>query len=214
MSDSNIGSKGWWQTLPGMLTAVAAIITALTGLMVALGGLGVFHTNPRPQKHAEMPSAQDASSSSGGGASDAGAGHRANTAGTRNLPLPATTQVRSGSAVYKLLSLESAPYSQDKTSLRFSVRMINDGSAPSNFWSASFRLRVDDSLQTPINLLNELVDSNSSKDGTVEFVVPADTRNVGFQMGDVGIDKPDIRISLSSTGTPAPQSPEPRSDKN
>lgn len=36
------GSKGqsWWQTFPGMLTAVAAVITALTGLLVALHQAG------------------------------------------------------------------------------------------------------------------------------------------------------------------------------
>jgi hypothetical protein len=36
------GSKtqSWWQTFPGMLTAVAALITALTGLLVALHQAG------------------------------------------------------------------------------------------------------------------------------------------------------------------------------
>ncbi|MBL8190197.1 MAG: hypothetical protein JNK38_19430 [Acidobacteria bacterium] len=35
-------SQSWWQTLPGILTAVAAIITATTGLIVALNNAGVF----------------------------------------------------------------------------------------------------------------------------------------------------------------------------
>lgn len=35
-------SKGWWQTLPGILTAIAAIITAVTGLIVALHQAGIF----------------------------------------------------------------------------------------------------------------------------------------------------------------------------
>jgi len=34
--------QSWWQTLPGILTAVAAIITAATGLIVALNQAGVF----------------------------------------------------------------------------------------------------------------------------------------------------------------------------
>jgi hypothetical protein len=29
-------SHGWWQTVPGMLTATAGIITAVTGLIIAL----------------------------------------------------------------------------------------------------------------------------------------------------------------------------------
>ncbi|MDR6559824.1 hypothetical protein J2809_004207 [Arthrobacter pascens] len=32
----------WWSTLPGLLTAVAAVIGAVTGLLVALGQLGVI----------------------------------------------------------------------------------------------------------------------------------------------------------------------------
>ena len=33
---------GWWQTLPGILTATATIITAVTGLIVALNQMGLF----------------------------------------------------------------------------------------------------------------------------------------------------------------------------
>ncbi len=32
----------WWATLPGLLTAAAAVITAVTGLLLGLGQLGVF----------------------------------------------------------------------------------------------------------------------------------------------------------------------------
>jgi hypothetical protein len=34
--------QSWWQTLPGILTAVAGIITAATGLIVALNQAGCF----------------------------------------------------------------------------------------------------------------------------------------------------------------------------
>jgi hypothetical protein len=34
--------RGFWQTLPGVLTAVATIITAVTGLLIAFGQLGLF----------------------------------------------------------------------------------------------------------------------------------------------------------------------------
>ena len=33
-------SPSWWQTVPGILTGVAALITAVTGLMVALNHAG------------------------------------------------------------------------------------------------------------------------------------------------------------------------------
>jgi len=36
--------QGWWQTIPGILTATAGIITALAGLIVALYQAGAFDT--------------------------------------------------------------------------------------------------------------------------------------------------------------------------
>src|SRR5262245_41759668 len=37
----------WWQSLPGVLTAVATIITAVTGLIVALIQAGVISSKPK-----------------------------------------------------------------------------------------------------------------------------------------------------------------------
>ena len=59
-------SKGWWQTLPGILTAMAGVITAVTGLIVALQQVGIFDREKqnvpqndavRPPKVAESPAA-------------------------------------------------------------------------------------------------------------------------------------------------------------
>ena len=35
-------ARSWWATLPGILTALAAIITALAGLLAVLGEQGVL----------------------------------------------------------------------------------------------------------------------------------------------------------------------------
>ncbi|HKF23860.1 MAG TPA: hypothetical protein VKE93_19965 [Candidatus Angelobacter sp.] len=59
-------SKGFWQTLPGILTGVAALITAVTGLIV-----GVLHTTPpnpndntTKHDHVATPSPQPSPSAS------------------------------------------------------------------------------------------------------------------------------------------------------
>ena len=39
---------GWWQTVPGLLTAAAAFIAALTGLLTGLNQLGVFERAREP----------------------------------------------------------------------------------------------------------------------------------------------------------------------
>ena len=38
-------SQSWWQTLPGIFTAMAGIITAIAGLVVALYQAGFFQHN-------------------------------------------------------------------------------------------------------------------------------------------------------------------------
>ncbi len=196
--DKESDSKGWWQTLPGLLTAGAAIITALTGLLVAVHQAGFFshstqaptQAQVKPQPAGESPHAIDSQS--------AASPHSASVASARPLTLPEISQVRSGDSVYKLLSARIEPYSSDKVSLHLGVRMTNNGRFPANFWSDSFRLLVDGSLQAPTNSLNELLPANSSKDGDVEFAIPASASTVGLQMGDVGAGKPTITIDLKN----------------
>jgi hypothetical protein len=193
-SDPEPGSKGWWQTLPGLLTAGAGIITALTGLLLALHQTGLFNRSAPTQ--AQIASQQAGGSptqlEAGGGA----ASHAAGVTASRPVSLPQITEVRSGQAVYKLLAARVDPYSLDKVSVHFTVRMTNNGSYPANFWGDSFRLSVNGTLQAPDNTLNELLPANSAKEGAVEFVIPANTTTIGLQMGDVGDGKPAIPITL------------------
>ena len=196
--DKESNPKGWWQTLPGLLTAAAAIITALTGLLVAVHQAGFFGRNPQTPAQTQakpLPSGENAHPID---AQSAGSAPSAGVTTTRQLTLPENSQVRLGDAVYKLLSARVEPYSPDKVSLHLSVRMTDNGRYDMNFWSSSFRLLVDGSLQAPINSLNEILPSHSSKDGDVEFVVPASVSSVGLQMGEVGEDKPAITINLQS----------------
>jgi hypothetical protein len=47
--------QSWWQTLPGALTAVAGIITAATGLIVALNQAGVFSRSEKSAPSTPTP---------------------------------------------------------------------------------------------------------------------------------------------------------------
>jgi hypothetical protein len=40
--------KSFWKTIPGLLTGIAAIITAISGLLVALSTTGLLRTEPTP----------------------------------------------------------------------------------------------------------------------------------------------------------------------
>jgi len=189
--DPQSESKGWWQTLPGLLTAAAAVLTAGTGLLVAVHQTGLFSRSAPAQT-------QGPSQSAGGGAQPIASSSGAPPSSSRPVSLPQITEVKSGQTVYKLLSASVDPYSLDKVSVHLTVRMTNNGSYPTNFWADSFRLLVDGTLQAPSNYLNDLLPANSAKQGDVEFVVPAAASTAGLQMGDVGDGKPTITLNLQN----------------
>ncbi len=195
--DSESESKGWWQTLPGLLTACAAVITALGGLLLAVHQTGFFDLSSQPAAQTQSGTApigekpDEVQTSASSQAAPGGL--------SRQLTVSGNTQVRSGQAVYDLLQTRLDPYSPDKVSLHLSVRMTNNDRFDANFWAASFRLLVDGSLQPPTNNLDELVPAHSAKEGVVEFVIPVSVSTVGLQMGDVGDGKPAIPISLQSS---------------
>jgi hypothetical protein len=184
-------SKGWWQTLPGLLTAAAGIITAVTGLLVAVHQTGLFDRTPHP-------TAQTQSQTSPDPIGQAVPPTSAKPTTSRPLTLPENSEVHSGQAAYKLLSARLDPYSPGKLSLHLTVRMTNNDRFDANFWVASFRLLADGSLQSPENNLDELVSAHSAKEGDIEFIIPANLSTVGLQMGDVGEGKPTLPINLQT----------------
>ncbi len=191
-------SGGWWRTVPGMLTAAAGIITAVAGLIVALHQAGVFDGEKqkvpqvqneaiKPPKVSETPVPPAPGTTKPSSTSQ--------TAG-RPISLPAGTQVRVGDLVYTVLNARLERYDPNKLSLRFEVRMTNNGKYPANFWVSSFRLVVDGVPRAPENDLNEVVADHSAKEGIVEFVIPDTTTNAGLQIGDVGKEAPTISLDL------------------
>jgi len=50
-------------------------------------------------------------------------------------------------------------------------------------WSSSFRLIIDDVPRAPTNLLDEVVASESAKDGDVVFELPVSVKDVMLQIG-------------------------------
>lgn len=60
--------------------------------------------------------------------------------------------------------------------------MTNRDRFDANFWDASFRLVVGADTIAPSGGLNELVPGDSSKSGTVLFVVPDTTRTAALKV--------------------------------
>jgi hypothetical protein len=182
-------SKGWWQTLPGLLTAGAAILTAFTGLLVALNQMGLFHRAHAPASAQSATSVSAPSSDSQAPAEDSA---------SVPLTLPANASLQTGTAVYTLLAARVSPYAPGQVTLDLTIRMTNRNSYDANFWAASFRLAVNGALVAPSNDLDELVPANSAKEAEVDFVIPANIATAGLEMGDVGPGKPALVIQLSN----------------
>jgi len=100
-----------------------------------------------------------------------------------------------GAAVHTILSAQVEPLDQERRALKFVVRYTNGGRYPANFWSASYRLIVDDVPRAPTNFLDELVEPDSAKEGDVVFELPVGVKDVVLQISS-GDEKSRIPLKL------------------
>jgi hypothetical protein len=172
MSDNkSANGPSWWQTLPGILTGLAAIITAVTGLIIAFNRTSsrsepVSSSSPPPVSRGVQPATTAESPSPGA------------------IPLPPLHEVKlaGGAAVVTILSAQVAPIDAERRTLTFDLRYMNAGRYPANFWGRSYRLIVDGVPREPTNSLNEVVDSDSAKEGEVVFELPRGAKDVTLQI--------------------------------
>ncbi|MFD1211307.1 hypothetical protein ACFQ36_04545 [Arthrobacter sp. GCM10027362] len=196
----------WWTTLPGLLTAVAAVITAVTGLLVGLsqaGLLGRSGSGPEPAATAS-PGTTGAAGSAGSskpGGSPAPGNPPTEAAGDWTVAVPdAGRPVRSGEAEYAVLRAQARPDVDGYVAVTFSIKCTNRGRYDMNFWDSTFRLDAGGDSIAPTSGLNELVAAGASKTGDVLFVVPDSTREAVLR-----IKFPDGRRSLPLTLAPPSQ---------
>lgn len=114
------------------------------------------------------------------------------------ITLPAGQVVKTEDRTYTILKIELDRHEIDQLALTLTIRMVNQSNYPANFWNANFRLLADDVPLAPFNELNELVDANAAKEGTVKFAVPSNAQKVGLQIDNFGPDAPALPIALTS----------------
>ncbi len=174
--------SSWWTTLPGLLTALAAIITAVTGLVLALNQIGLFGSSS--QDSSSTAPREGAAPATGDGPAGA-AGHAATMppgGGTYEATLPLNQPMRSGDVTYEIVGYEIRPDSDDTLALSLDIRMTNHGRFDANFWDASFRLAAGKDTIAPSGGLNEVVAGDASKVGSVLFVIPDTTRSAALKI--------------------------------
>ena len=193
-------SKGWWQTLPGMITAVTATITALTGLVVAIEQAGWL--TPRPRL-AVTTDADPGRAPSGPGSAPSAEAPRPSTTPSpptervSAVELPALRDYKLGDATFTVLKAAISPRNAETDELRMRIRMLNQKRYTANFWDSSFRLILDGVPMAPVSNLNELVPGDSAKEGDVVFVITRGTAGAKLQI-TYGDDRTEIPFSLTA----------------
>jgi len=171
MAENN--SPSWWQTMPGILTGLAAIITAVTGLLLAFNRTTGRSDPVAPSSASSPPTVSREARPTSTPASPASSGE---------IPLPEIHQVKLPGAVITVLSAKMEPIDAERRSVTFRVRYLNTGGRQANFWSSSFQLIVDDVPRSQTNFLDELVDAHSAKEGDAVFEVPPGVKDVVLQI--------------------------------
>jgi hypothetical protein len=124
----------------------------------------------------------------------------------RAIALPRMVEAVAGYQIYTVLSASIAPHGA-MTTVRFRVRVSNEGSEQARLWSSNFQLEVRGSRLSATTDVSETVYGNSLRQAVIEFEVPTGTRNADLIVSP-GLD--DATIPLDLTPIPGPVETEVR----
>lgn len=170
---------GWWTTVPGLLTAIAALVTAGTGLLLGLHQVGLLDSGsdqPPSREVTEGPSAgaQEGSTTGTRGAGDAFADFE--------ISLPYGETIRVGDIAYELLSGTARPDADGQLAVVLTLRGRSYRDYDENFWDSSFRVAAGEEFYAASGGLNEILPANATKTGELLFVLPDTTREATLEI--------------------------------
>jgi len=171
--------------VPGIITGLAAIVTAITGLIVALNGAGLFSKSAAANK-ASTETKQEVKKDAD---SLTGKKEEPQKAVEKLKPVFAMTAVKIEDHEYKILSSSLEAITPESNSLKIKIKYKNNSNySPATFWNEGFRLAIDGSLTAPSGDLSELVERHAELAGTVTFEVPNNAKDLALHILDVGKD--------------------------
>ena len=200
--DSKSATPSWWQTVPGILTAIAALITAAGGFLIVLNQIGCFDTSVHkdsdviqtPSGNKETGQSITKSKSSEKQDSKDNPANTENTV-SGNLVLP--DDMNFGSVRIKFLELTTDKYSEGNSSLKIKFRLFNDGTGYATFDYYLFRLLFDGQVLSPEKSAQGYIDPKSSKDSEVLFVFPDSIKSAELELSYVYDEKQTSKISIN-----------------
>jgi hypothetical protein len=191
--------KSWWQTAAGLMTGVAALITAFTGLLIALHQIRKDSEDGKRPVTEQSASTRDPSSGGGSKASE-GSGQSASSSmeGTKTtvrsgqqriastpavdrpayaVALPAKHEFVLGAAQltgrFIVTSARLEPHSVESDILKVGVQVLVDSQEQQfPFNSTQFELRIDEQPYKSTTYFSEFVPVGQSRDHEVHFTIP------------------------------------------
>lgn len=198
----------WWQTVPGLLTAVAGVLTACGGLLLALHQAGLLSATKNPVS-VSAASSNDNSAIKSNEPVNAGPVSKANSptanphAARYTLAFPNGSDLKlriyGGEGIFNVLTALVESRNTGKLTLKFSIRLTNKGSSGFNMGSGLFRLLVDGIPRAPTSSSTTWVAARSADEGEVIFEIPDTTRTLVLSL-DNGEDAGNIPITLKKSG--------------
>ena len=172
-----------------MFTAAAALISAVTGLVVAMHQLWPEHSSKATAVSTASPGAVTA---------DTVMSPPSTTPASKfTVRFPGGTHAEVGDAAYDVVGSAATVSNPGQLTLALRVRMTNKGRYPANFWSRSFRLRVGSDTSAPSNLLDDVVEGGTTDTGEVDFGIAEATPRATLLVGDDVAKAVALPVSLS-----------------
>jgi hypothetical protein len=155
-----------------MFTATAGLISAITGLIVAIQQL-----RPASRAPSASPTERTEATSSATSATDRPSDVR--------VQFPVGRHVEAnGGLLYDVVSASTRLGNPGQVTLALRIRLTNPGRFPANFWNASFRPRTGPDTSGPSNLLDDVVDGGTTDTGEIDFTVATTAGAVTLLIGD------------------------------
>jgi hypothetical protein len=213
--------KTWWQTVPGFMTGIAALITAVCGLIVLLRQsnppvpstpareAAVSHnsaaggTQPAQSHNTSWAKSQAHPSSSSHTKGDAEATPAIPSGPPRIASLPAKREYVLGTlldrARYVLVSANIAPHSAESDKLIVKIRFMSESRQgyQSELSSSQFQLLIDERSVRPVVYFMDLIPTGDSRDKDVIFFVESSITHAVLRI-QVGVSSAEIPLELSS----------------
>jgi hypothetical protein len=209
MENKENTKPNWWQTAPGILTAVAALLTATGGLLLTFNQVGCFDKSATKNKEviqtpSENKDTKQIQPESNDNSKNGNIENKTSNISNKKYPItlpPDISDLKIGDFTIKFIETSLDNYSTGKLSLTFKIRITNKSNSSKWFGNYLFRILFDGQILSPeeSSLINahENVPAISSKDGDIVFVIPNTIKSAELQISYVDDEKQTTKIPIN-----------------